>query len=255
MDTVRARTSFWGTHRALLVRVSSVALPLALAAVLVPFRQTFEATAAALALVAVIVAVAMMGDRLAGYLATVAATLSFDYFLTKPYERLAITQRADLETAICLFVVGIVVTEIAMQSRRFHLRAEEKSQFVGLLHAVSELAATGASRGQVIDVVCHELVGLLDLRACRYEAGPAVRPRMRVERNGDVLLGGAVWAVDELGLPGSELELSVCDRGQEEGRFVLTPTPGRPVSLERRIVAVALSDQAGAALRPHLRSA
>ena len=37
-------------------------------------------------------------------------------------------------------------------------------------------------------------------------------------------------------------------RGRPVGRFVLVPTPGTGVSLERRIVAVALADQAGAAL-------
>jgi hypothetical protein len=32
------------------------------------------------------------------------------------------------------------------------------------------------------------------------------------------------------------------------GRFVLTPTPGRPVSLERRVVAQSLAELVGAAL-------
>ena len=78
---------------------------------------------------------------------------------------------------------------------------------------------------------------------------------MRIEHNGDVLLGGRVWGVHELGLPGSEVELPVQDRGLVVGRFVLTPTPAWPVSQQRRVVAVALSDQVGAVLRPHLRSA
>jgi hypothetical protein len=58
-----------------------------------------------------------------------------------------------------------------------------------------------------------------------------------------------------MGLPGPEIELLVHDRGQTLGRFVLTPTPGFPVSLQRRVVAVALADQVGAVLRPRLRSA
>ena len=71
---------------------------------------------------------------------------------------------------------------------------------------------------------------------------------MRIEANGDVLLGGRVWGVHELGLPGAELELPVHDRGLVVGRFVLTPTPAWPVSQQRRVVAVALSDQVGALL-------
>ena len=105
-----------------MARVGAVVLPLGLAALLVPFRVTFAAPAAALLLVAVIVGVATLGERMAGYLATVVATLSFDFFLTQPYERLEITHRADLETAICLFLVGVVVTEIAMQSKRLRPR-------------------------------------------------------------------------------------------------------------------------------------
>ncbi len=104
-------------------------------------------------------------------------------------------------------------------------------------------------------MVSDELVALLHLRACRYVPGEADRPRMRIEPNGDVLLGGRVWGVHRLGLPGPEMEMPVQDRGSIVGRFVLTTTPGWPVSRQRRVVAVALTDQVGAALRSHLRSA
>jgi hypothetical protein len=40
----------------------------------------------------------------------------------------------------------------------------------------------------------------------------------------------------------------VLARGRPVGRFVLTPHPGVGVTLERRIVAVALADQVGGAL-------
>jgi len=45
-----------------------------------------------------------------------------------------------------------------------------------------------------------------------------------------------------------QIDLVVHGRGRPHGRFVLTPTPGVPVSWDRRVVAVALADQAGAAL-------
>jgi K+-sensing histidine kinase KdpD len=253
--SVRERGQQSTQRKAVLARVAGIALPVAVAVLLVPVRGSFAAPAAALLLVAVIVAVAALGDRIAGYGATVAATLSFDFFLTRPYERLEITQRADLETAICLFAVGVVVTEILLQSWRWHRAAREESSFVGLIHRVAELVTSGASRHDVIAIVNDDLVALLHLRACRYEAAPAQRPRTRLERNGDVLLGGRLWGADELGLPGRELELPVHDRGLVVGRFVLTPTPAQPVSQQRRVVAVALSDQVGAVLRPHLRSA
>ena len=57
------------SRRPLVAQVGAVVLPLGLAALLVPFRVTFAAPAAALLLVAVIVGVATVGDRVAGYLA------------------------------------------------------------------------------------------------------------------------------------------------------------------------------------------
>ena len=107
-------------HRDSLAIVAALVLPLVVAAILVPFRSSFADTASALVLVAVIVAVAAIGSRAAGFLATVSATLWFDFFLTRPYERLAITHRPDIETAVSLFVVGIVVTELAARNRHHH---------------------------------------------------------------------------------------------------------------------------------------
>jgi K+-sensing histidine kinase KdpD len=74
------------------VVLAGLVVPLALAAILVPFRGTFPNTDAALALILVVVAVAANGYRLAGILAAVSAAAWFDFFLTQPYERSAITQ-------------------------------------------------------------------------------------------------------------------------------------------------------------------
>jgi len=234
---------------------AALALPLGVAALLVPFRGDFANTASALILVAVIVAVAALGNRFSGFVATVGATLWFDVFLTQPYERLAITHRPDIETAVCLFVVGIIVTELAARNRHYHATATEEADYVGLIYEVSELVASGAPAADVREQVRSALIDLLHLRACRYEDGRSVRPIMRLEHDGQVLLGGRVWGVERMGLPGPEMELLVQHRGETLGRFVLTPTPGYEVPLQPRVVAVALADQVGAALRPRLRSA
>ena len=54
---------------------AALAAPLALAAILVPFRASFPNTDAALALLLVVVAVAANGYRLAGILAAVSAAV------------------------------------------------------------------------------------------------------------------------------------------------------------------------------------
>src|SRR5262245_65821231 len=84
----------WLTRDRLAV-VAALAAPLALTAILVPFRHDFPNTDAALALVLVVVAVAANGYRLAGYLAALSAAVWFDFFLTRPYEEFAITRRED----------------------------------------------------------------------------------------------------------------------------------------------------------------
>jgi len=66
----------------------------------------FANTAAALTMVIVIVAVAVIGPRPAGIVASASAALWFDFFLTSPYDRFAISHRPDLETTIAIFVVG-----------------------------------------------------------------------------------------------------------------------------------------------------
>jgi K+-sensing histidine kinase KdpD len=238
-----------------MIVLAGLVLPLAIVGILVPFRSNFAGTAAALVLVAVIVAVAVVGNRGAGFVATVSATVWYDFFLTRPYERFAITHRPDIETTVSLFVVGLVVTELAARNRRHRERATEESDYVGLIHRISELAVSGAPARVVVEDASRELSELLALRACRYESGPPARPAMQIENDGQVLMAGAVWAADIMGLPGPDLELPVRSGGQTQGRFVLTPTPGYPVALERRLVAVAIADQVGAAVRPQLRSA
>ena len=241
-------------HRDQIALVAAVVVPLGVAAVLVPFRSSFANTAAALILVAVIVAIAALGNRVSGFVATVSATLWFDYFLTRPYERLAITHRPDIETAVCLFVVGIIVTELAARNRHHHATATEEAAYIGLIYDVSELMASGATPSEVLERVRRELIDLLHLRACRYESRLGERPMMRLEHDGQVLLGGRVWGVHDMGLPGPEMELLVQCRGQTMGRYVLTPTPGYPVTLQRRVVAVALADQVGASLRSQIHA-
>ena len=73
MDTMRA-------YRDQIALVAAVVMPLGVAAILVPFRSSFATTASALLQVAVIVAVAALGNRVSGFVATISATLWFDFF-------------------------------------------------------------------------------------------------------------------------------------------------------------------------------
>jgi hypothetical protein len=63
-----------------------------------------------------------------------------------------------------------------------------------------------------------------------------------------VLAGRARWDVETVGLPAGEIELRVFGGGQYHGRFMITAKPGSRPSLQARLVAVTLADQAGRAL-------
>ncbi len=242
-------------HRDFIAFGAALVLPLGMAAILVPFRSSFANTAAALVLVAVIVAVAVGGNRVTGLVATVSATLWFDLFLTRPYGRLAISHRPDIETAVSLFVVGVIVTELAARNRHHYEVAAEESDYLVLIYGLSELVASGAPAEKVIERARAELIALLNLRDCRYEPRLSERRSARLDHDGNIVHAGMVWGAHNMGLPSPAVDLLVQARGQVLGRFVLRPTPGHPVSLHRRVVAVAIADQVGAALRPQLRSA
>ena len=109
-------------NRDRLAMLAALAVPLALAAVLVPFRTSFPNTDAALALILVVVAVAANGDRLAGVLAAVSAVVWFDFFLTQPYERFSTASRTDIETTVLLLVIG--VGSLTVQHRAWDVDAE-----------------------------------------------------------------------------------------------------------------------------------
>ena len=155
-------------------------------------------------------------------MATVGATLWFDVFLTEPYGRLAITHRPDIETAACLLVVGIIVTELASRNRHHYAIATEEADYVGLIYEVSELVASGAPATDVRERVRTRWSICSTSEPAATKWASALRPMMRLEHDGHVLLGGRVWGVERMGLPGPEIELLVQNRGDILGRFILT---------------------------------
>jgi K+-sensing histidine kinase KdpD len=229
--------------------------PLAVAGLLVPARESLVGTAAALILVALIAAIAILGTRVAGLLASASSALWFDFFLTRPYERLAISHRADLETAISLLVVGVIVTELAARSRHHRQVAVEEADFVAVIHKLGEMIALGEPSVRVVDTASAELMELLDLHGCEYVTGIPAPHRTTVMSDGQVIHGGLQWGVSTMGLPGRDLDLPVQFGGRTFGRFVLVPTPGHPVPLERMIVAVSIASQTGASLATRARIA
>jgi K+-sensing histidine kinase KdpD len=222
--------------------------PLLVAGVLVPFRNELASANVVLVYVLVVVFGAAAGTRLSGALTAVVAAMSYDFFFTKPYQSLKIDNANDVGTTLLLLAIGLVVAEIVAFTRQHRARAETRNDEIQMLRRTAELVATGANTDEVLSTVEDELVELLSLVECRYESAPTASVLPRIERTGAVDGAHRRWLGGEFTLPGLGAEIPVVARGQDLGRLVLIPDVSVGVSLEERIVAVALVDQLGAAL-------
>lgn len=240
-DWLRRNRTFAATLGAFIV-------PLGLAAALVPWRTSFSSSGAAIAMIVVIVGAGVVGNRVAGLVASLSSALWFDFFLVPPFERVTISHRPDIETTICMLIAGVIVTELAARSRHHFKASNEAVDYVSMLREVVELGASTRPIGELIDAATSSLTNLLGLRRCRYEATCPGPQLARILATGEVVHVGLHWPVDEIGIPGPEAEIPVEWRGKSMGRFVVTPTPGEPVALERRIVAVTLATVVAGAL-------
>ncbi len=226
---------------------AAVMLPLAVAAILLPFRADWSNTNVALVLVVAVVAIAAIGNRVAGALAAVSAFAWFDFFFTLPYYRFTIRSSADVTTAVLLLLVGLVVSQLAVRARRLQVITITDARYLAQIHETAALTQSARTPDAVVDRVREQLIEVLDLQECRFEYGTLLGHPPRLEPDGTIMAGHRSWDVEQSGLPGEEIELRVFGNGQFYGRFMLRPKPESRPSLQARLVAVTLADQAGRA--------
>ncbi|MGW1767716.1 hypothetical protein ACWCQL_27150 [Streptomyces sp. NPDC002073] len=117
------------------------------------------------------------------------------------------------------------------------------------LQGTARLAEDVSSPEAVVEYVRRELVGLLGLRGCRFEYGTLMGHLPRLEHGAGLWLSRPGRITEYADWPDSETELRVVGGGPYYGRFLLDAHPGRPLPPEEaRLVAIALTSQAGAAL-------
>jgi K+-sensing histidine kinase KdpD len=225
-------------------------VPLAACAVLALFRDSVANTNAALGLVLLVVAAACTGIRSAGIVAALSSAAWFDFLLTEHYNTFTITDRADIETAVLLLLVGAAVTEVALWGRRQQARASrEQGYLAGVLNTAATVGAGLASTSSLTTHVAEQIVEVLHIDACRFDSGTG-SGLATLDNDGTVTRNGYLVDVDRHGLPtDSEIALIVQSGGVVHGRFLLIAASRvvRP-SLEQRRVAVALANQVGAAV-------
>lgn len=222
--------------------------PIIVAMVLVGLRDVMLNANVAIVLTLVVVAVAAGGGREAGMVAAVMSALSFNFFHTRPYLELRIASGDDIETTLLLLAVGLAVGQLAARERRARRFAQSSRGEIQRIHRVADSAATGADPADVIMSAQAELTDLLRLRNCRFEAPPFRLQLTTLDRSG--LFPTTEHRLQRGGfeLPADGVALPVMGRGQVLGRFTLEPTPGTGVSLEERVVAVAIADLVGGVL-------
>jgi hypothetical protein len=154
----------------------------------------------------------------------------------------------NTNVALLLLVAGVAVSQLAAYARRLKVVAITDAGYLAQIHQAASLTQTAKSPGDVVDHVRQQLAGLLDLQECRFEYGVLLGHPPRLEPDGTMTAGRGRWVVETAGLPGPEIELRVFGNRQYYGRFMMRATLGSRPSLQARLVAVTLAEQAGRAL-------
>lgn len=222
--------------------------PIVVALLLVPVREELHNANLALMLVLVVVLAGIVGGRGAGALAAIVATISFDFFLTQPYLSMKIETSADFETAVILLGVGLLVGTVASRGRRSERGRERAATAITRVHRAADRIAQGAPFDEVVAVVTTELRELLGLHDCWLELPPDTYAMPTLQRGGSIDASERHWFEGGVVLSEDGVELPVLEQGVLVGRLVLVGDPTHPVTIEERVVAVALADQLGAAL-------
>jgi K+-sensing histidine kinase KdpD len=230
-----ASTKGWGPW------VVGVAVGVAVAWAFVPLRHHVSNVNAALLLVVAVTAVGLFGRRGPVLVAAVAAALSFDAFDTAPYGTLSIAGSQDLITTLVLVVVGAAGGELALRFSRSRRASSTGDDRLSRVQKAASLVAGGEEAALVVAGVGEEILRLLELEQCCFEAGDPPADLPVVARSGQLVEPVGTLAGDQIALP-------VWALGQQIGFFRLTVPDGAVLSPQAVAVAVTLADQAGAAL-------
>jgi hypothetical protein len=137
------------------------------------------------------------------------------------------------------------VVRVRWRSRR--ARAREHVQTV---ERVAAGIAAGDAAGLVVLDVARALVDLLDLRDCSFERAPfAPGARAVLVHTGELELRGIRWDPAVITPPARGFHVPAAARGEVVGRYLCVPRRTVPLAREAVVVALALVDQAAAALR------
>jgi hypothetical protein len=223
----------------------SAFVPVVVGMALVGIRGEIDPQITALVLVVTVVVGAQIGGRVGGVLSALMAAIGFDFFHTKPYLSLKITNARDIETTLLLLVVGLAVGALADRlqlERRFGREGTNSSSALG---RVLEVAANGCAEDVELSLRA-ELLDLLSLRDCWFTSESVTLKT--IDRGGTVRGIGPSSLGGDFPLPLEGVALPVTWNDRCFGFVAAIPEPGVVVMAANRRAAFAMAEVLGLAL-------
>lgn len=227
-------------------------IAIGLGGLLVTVRDVIGNTNVALILVVVIVAAAALGGRLAGVVTAGAACLTFNFFHSEPLYTLRVHSSDDIWTISLLFVIGLVVGQLAVFARHNQVNAVIDRAGTAHLEEIGAMVAENQPPSEVWPAVQAALRDELRLVDATFEPGEHPTSSMAVlDRAGRFDNKVMFWSREGFELPRDGVALRVSAGSHSYGRIVLAPSPGRGTTRGQRQVAVALADLLALTLDRH----
>lgn len=211
------------------------------ASLLSTVRDHVGQTNVVLVFVLLIVAAAAIGGRLAGVITAVMATLSFNFFFTKPYLTLRITDADDVIRMLLLLLVGLLVGEVTHRAQLRRLRYSSTTVADDRIRRLVVLLRDDAPIAHIWSETQEGIVQLLDVEACRFERFDAAMSSL--PEIADAMTGSRRHTFVEGGftLP-TVAQLSARHAGMTLGRIVVSGEGKTGVSVASRTAAATLAD-------------
>ena len=194
-------------------------------------------------MLAIIVTLAALVSRAAGLTTAITAALTFNFFHTRPYHSLRISQSRDVAIVVLLAVLGLVVSDISAWRRRREVKTARRDR----AHEGPETARALLAETNPVSLVWPSVVGTimdqLALAECRLETSVG-RDRLLISRAGSRSADGD----DGFVLPAQGAAVPVVADGTTLGYLVLTPRRDLGALWVERRVVIALADHVAIAL-------
>ncbi len=224
--------------------VAAIAVPITLAACLIPVRGQLEHSAGMILVLPVIYCGVRFG-AIPGIVAALSAAMGFDLFHLPPFLTPRIGRLEDIVAGVTLLVVGIVVGATGSHLARVNRRSGKRLRELSILETHADMVTRQHDEVSdylnVIDGTALNLTELLRLRSCRWEPMTDWDPMLTLGQptlldNGQIIGRLEALPQDRSRLP-NPVELVVASEGRPFGRFLLEPDEARTSIEERRIAA------------------